>query len=154
MEASTGTNQLTEQQLLNAIHSLPSDAETWTREVASVLERIPAEPEMEKTRGRTHVEVYKKAAPATILILTDRGRGSGAVINAQGQVLTNWHVIDEANRLLVVFKPEEGSEVRRDLAFAATVVKADPAVDLALLQIQSPPPELKPCHSRTSQQLR
>jgi len=135
----------TEQKLLMSLSQVSADAPSWWQQIATTLEKLPAAPEMEKTRGPQNIEVYKKAVRATVLIETDRGSlGSGAIISAQGEVLTNWHVIEGASRITVYFKPEEGVQARKDLAFAATVLKADPVVDLALLRIQSLPAELPP----------
>ena len=54
--------------------------------------------------------------------------GSGFVVAAAGDILTNHHVIDGADEIFVRFGGE-----RRE--FRATVVGADPATDLALLRI-------------------
>ncbi|MCA9712330.1 MAG: trypsin-like peptidase domain-containing protein, partial [Myxococcales bacterium] len=56
-----------------------------------------------------------------------RGLGSGFVIDADGLVVTNHHVIDGATSLEVRL-----SDGRR---FEATVVGSDPATDLALLRL-------------------
>jgi len=111
-------------------------------QLVSTLEKLPKNLLLEETRGVTNVEVYKKAAPATVLIVTDQGLGSGVVISSQGSVLTNWHVIQGASRIVVVFKPQRGAEVKKELAFAAMLVKGDPVADLALLQISTPPAPL------------
>ncbi len=46
--------------------------------------------------------------------------------------------------MTVYFKPEEGVEAKKDLAFTATPLKVDQVADLALLRIQAPPPDLHP----------
>jgi S1-C subfamily serine protease len=133
-----------EQKLLISLSQVSAEAPSWWQQIATTLGKIPAAPEMEKARGPRNIEVYKKAVSATVLIETDTGSlGSGAIISAQGEVLTNWHVIEGARRITVYFKPEEGVQAREDLAFSATLIKADPIADLALLQIQSPPTELR-----------
>ncbi len=38
--------------------------------------------------------------------------------------------------MTVYFKPEEGVEAKKDLAFTATPLKVDQVADLALLRIQ------------------
>ena len=68
--------------------------------------------------------------------------GSGVIIDSRGYVLTNWHVIKNSPELAVVFKPARGVELRKDLAFAARVVKFDEVTDLALLQIKKGPRDL------------
>ena len=60
-----------------------------------------------------------------------RGVGSGAVINAEkGYVITNNHVIDNADKITV--KLEDGRE------FKAKLVGADPLSDVALIQVEDP----------------
>jgi serine protease Do len=55
------------------------------------------------------------------------GSGSGFIVDPAGYVLTNYHVIEGADRLTVTL-----SDGR---AFRASVIGIDPAIDVALLQI-------------------
>ncbi|MEE9348293.1 MAG: trypsin-like peptidase domain-containing protein [Robiginitomaculum sp.] len=57
------------------------------------------------------------------------GQGSGFVVTADGRVVTNYHVIDGADELSVVFGNGE--------RFTAKVVGTDQETDLALLKIQN-----------------
>lgn len=133
---------LSERHLLASLALGATESDSLWQRVAAILETLPAAPVLETSRGATEVEVYKKAVPATVLVATDQNLGSGAVIGSTGEVLTNWHVVRDTRRLAVFFKPEQGADVRRDLAFAATVVKVDPATDLALLKLSNPPQSL------------
>jgi S1-C subfamily serine protease len=130
-----------EQKILTSLSFVAAGADPWQQRMAALLAAVPAAPVVEKTRGATNVEVYQKAVAGTVLVVTDRSVGSGAVISSKGEVLTNWHVIQGAHRVAVIFKPQEGVEIKKELAFAATPLKTDPVADLALLQIQAPPPE-------------
>ena len=56
-----------------------------------------------------------------------RGAGSGFIIDGDGLVLTNHHVIDNAERITVTLADGR--------AFRAEVVGTDPAIDVALLRI-------------------
>jgi len=56
-----------------------------------------------------------------------RSLGSGFVLDAQGYVLTNYHVVRGADQILIQL--ENGSEV------PATTVGAEPAIDVALLHV-------------------
>ena len=56
-----------------------------------------------------------------------RGAGSGFIIDADGSILTNFHVIDRADRILVTLS--DGRSLR------AHVIGADPDTDIALIKV-------------------
>jgi serine protease Do len=56
-----------------------------------------------------------------------RGAGSGFIIESDGSILTNYHVIDRADRIIV--KLSDGRSLR------ASVVGADPDTDIALIKV-------------------
>jgi serine protease Do len=58
------------------------------------------------------------------------GTGSGVIFDARGLVMTNRHVVDGADRVRV--RLSDGRE------FAAQVVGADPATDIAVVRIEAP----------------
>jgi serine protease Do len=58
-----------------------------------------------------------------------QGMGSGFLINANGYILTNNHVVEDADEIIVQL--HDGDE------FKATVVGRDPRVDLALIKIEA-----------------
>jgi serine protease Do len=60
-----------------------------------------------------------------------RGAGSGFIIDADGSILTNNHVIDHAERITV--KLSDGR------SFVARVIGADPDTDIALIKIDGQP---------------
>jgi putative serine protease PepD len=62
--------------------------------------------------------------------------GSGFVIDDDGRIVTNQHVVGEAERVTVVF--EDGDEAE------ARVVGTDPSTDIALLQLEDSDRELHP----------
>ena len=63
--------------------------------------------------------------------------GSGFVIDAEGHVLTNNHVIEGANQ-----DPGQTRRLRHE--YTAEVVGTDPATDLALLKVDAPADQLHP----------
>ena len=63
--------------------------------------------------------------------------GSGFVIDSEGHILTNNHVIEGANKIEVKLGAS-------NTTYTATVVGADPATDLALLKVEAPAAELHP----------
>ncbi|MGH9330805.1 MAG: trypsin-like peptidase domain-containing protein, partial [Vicinamibacterales bacterium] len=56
-----------------------------------------------------------------------QGAGSGFIIDQQGHILTNHHVIDGAERIVVTLGDGR--------TFRASVVGADPAIDVALIRV-------------------
>ena len=62
--------------------------------------------------------------------------GSGFVIDKEGHIVTNQHVVDGAQSVRVVFS--DGTEV------TATVVGTDPSTDIAVLDVDRPASELTP----------
>ncbi|MGI5835709.1 MAG: S1C family serine protease [Chloroflexota bacterium] len=60
---------------------------------------------------------------------TEKGIGSGVILDNKGFILTNNHVIDEADRLEVTFV--DGTKA------TATLVGSDPGTDLALIQVEA-----------------
>jgi serine protease Do len=59
-----------------------------------------------------------------------QGAGSGFFIDQQGHILTNHHVIDGAERIVVTLGDGR--------IFRASVIGADPAIDVALIKVPAP----------------
>ena len=91
-----------------------------------------------------NINVYKKVLPSVVNITSttlvfnffygtvpQQGQGSGFILDHAGHILTNFHVIDGANRGIEV----QLSNKRR---YQARVVGTDRVHDLALLQIDAP----------------
>lgn len=57
--------------------------------------------------------------------------GSGFVINPDGYIVTNQHVIDKANRILVSFRDEKKT-------YEAKIIGQDTKTDIALLKVEYP----------------
>lgn len=74
--------------------------------------------------------------PTPQLPFRESGEGSGFVIDTQGHIVTNHHVVADTSELLVTFY--EGTSV------PATVVGSDPDSDLAVIQVNVPPESLRP----------
>ena len=65
--------------------------------------------------------------------------GSGFVIDRDGHVLTNAHVVDGADKIEVKLGDADDSQ-----PFSAKVVGKDPSTDVALLQVDAPSDQLRP----------
>jgi S1-C subfamily serine protease len=97
------------------------------------------------TDEQNNIEVFRTVSPGVVAISTQTrprgffdaggsGSGSGSVIDEQGHILTNDHVIDEADAVTVSF----GGEQR----YPARVVGRDPDTDLAVIRVEGAPREL------------
>ncbi len=95
------------------------------------------------TDEQNNVEVYKAISPGVASIKSTSyrqdffgqveegsGSGSGSVIDAQGHILTNYHVIEGAQKLSV--------SLGGDKTYPARVVGGDPDTDLAVIKIEAP----------------
>ncbi|HYY58481.1 MAG TPA: trypsin-like peptidase domain-containing protein, partial [Pyrinomonadaceae bacterium] len=99
------------------------------------------------TDEQNNVEVYRAISPGVAFITSTtmqqgffgdveegQGSGSGSVIDDQGRILTNYHVIEGAQRLSV--------SLGGDKKYPARVVGGDPDTDLAVIQIEAPREQL------------
>ncbi len=90
-----------------------------------------------------NIAVYRKALPSVVNITStavafdffnrpvpQQGQGSGFVLDKAGHILTNNHVIDNAQRVEVTLADKH--------KYKATVVMIDKGHDLALLEINAP----------------
>ncbi len=95
------------------------------------------------TTGRDPiVQVVERVRPAVVNVTTDllqqnpfgqsgQGVGTGFVIRSDGIVVTNYHVVERAQRITVITPPPDS---RR---YAARVIGGDQAADLAVLKIDA-----------------
>src|SRR5262245_27156570 len=124
---------------------------TTVREVVSPQES-PAAFER-ASRGLTIHQIYERAAPGVVQVTatsrvaaqsdpfldpfgfsgpsveTQRALGSGFVLDKAGHIVTNYHVVQGATRVLVSFSDNE--------QLSARIVGRDPATDLAVLQVKA-----------------
>jgi S1-C subfamily serine protease len=95
-------------------------------------------------------QAYRLVAPATVLIRTPSGFGTGVIIDPKGYVLTNHHVIESGEQTDFVVQVEvqlgdltpTGRMSRIDKTYEGTVVKDDPVRDIAIVRIKDPPANL------------
>jgi S1-C subfamily serine protease len=92
---------------------------------------------------QNNISVYKNNIPAVVNITSramtfdffygevpQEGQGSGFVLDKDGHIITNYHVIAEARQVEVTLHNRK--------KYRATVVGTDPAHDLAVIQIKAP----------------
>jgi len=109
---------------------------------ANILAKIGKNIVLENTRGSKEIAIYQKVAPAVVIVATNSSYGSGSIVDREGHVITNWHVVKDDPEVIVIFKPKGSAELTKELAFSALVEKTDPVSDLALLKIKTPPKNL------------
>jgi S1-C subfamily serine protease len=92
---------------------------------------------------QNNINVYRKNIPSVVNITSravafdffyglvpQEGQGSGFIIDKQGHILTNYHVIADARTIEVTLHNRR--------KYRATIVGTDPSHDLAVIQIQAP----------------
>jgi S1-C subfamily serine protease len=90
-----------------------------------------------------NIGVYRRNIPSVVNItskamaldffyglIPQEGQGSGFIIDKEGHILTNYHVIADARSLKVTLHNRK--------TYSATVVGTDPSHDLAVIQIKAP----------------
>lgn len=93
---------------------------------------------------QNNIEVYRTMAPGVVFIHStsyardflgfvepQEGSGSGSIIDAQGDILTNYHVIEGAQKLSVSLGGKKD--------YPARVVGGDPDTDLAVIRLIEKP---------------
>ena len=92
---------------------------------------------------QNNISVYKKNIPSVVNVTSravtfdffyglvpQEGQGSGFVIDKDGHILTNYHVIADARQVEVTLHNRK--------KYKATVIGTDPPHDLAVIQIKAP----------------
>ncbi|MGC1245432.1 MAG: trypsin-like peptidase domain-containing protein, partial [Spirulinaceae cyanobacterium] len=77
------------------------------------------------------IDVYNQASPAVVTIQVGGGAGSGSIISSEGLILTNEHVVRNANRGVVKVIAAEGKE------YQGSVIAVDNPNDLALVRLNT-----------------
>jgi S1-C subfamily serine protease len=106
---------------------------------------------------QNNIQVYQSIAPGVVYITAASGRkgifddeessgtGSGSIIDKQGHILTNEHVVEGADRLTV--KLGDGKD------YPARVVGVDADTDLAVIKVDAPADQLTVIRMADSDQL-
>jgi S1-C subfamily serine protease len=114
----------------------------WFSQPASVEITEAAGGEQLDSEEQNNISVYKKNIPSVVNVTSramtfdffyglvpQEGQGSGFVIDKDGHILTNYHVIAEARQVEVTLHNRK--------KYKATVIGTDPAHDLAVIQIKA-----------------
>jgi S1-C subfamily serine protease len=113
------------------------------RDSGLTLTEAHAAPEYD-SEEQNNIAVYKRVLPSVVNITSttlvfnffygavpQQGQGSGFILDKAGHVLTNYHVVDNANRGVEV-------QLSNKHKYSAKVIGTDRVHDLALLQIEAP----------------
>jgi len=115
----------------------------WFAQPAQVEITEAAPNESLDSEEQNNISVYKKNIPSVVNVTSramtfdffyglvpQEGQGSGFVIDKEGHILTNYHVIADARQVEVTLHNRK--------KYKATVVGTDPPHDLAVIQIKAP----------------
>lgn len=134
------------------------EATTTVREVIrdSAPGQSPVASESRSGGGLSIAEIYERASPGVVQVTTTskvegtvdpffgfdvpdetrRALGSGFVIDKAGYVVTNFHVIEDADTIEVSFSNNDSMKAR--------IVGRDPSTDIALLKVEANSRALRP----------
>src|SRR5579863_427419 len=125
----------------NSQASAPHPA-NWLSHPADVEITEAAPGETLDGEEQNNISVYRKNIPSVVNVTSravmfdffyglvpQEGQGSGFVIDKDGHILTNYHVIAEARQVEVTLHNRK--------KYKATVIGTDPAHDLAVIQIKA-----------------
>ena len=138
----TGENRISTPEFLEP-SNVPSDNEGFAPvipegEVPDItLQDIPKENTVSTEGKLSATEVYKMASPSVVGIVqyqyskskSAAGSGSGIILSDDGYIVTNAHVINDAEAVKVVLYNEE--------EYNAVIVGFDPQTDIAVLKISA-----------------
>jgi S1-C subfamily serine protease len=117
-----------------------------SRESAALEPVAIADPNV-ASEEQNNVEIYSSMSPGVVHITStvavegffgiypQQGTGSGSIIDKEGHILTNYHVVREARRLEVSLADKS--------SYRATFVGADPDNDIAVIKIDAPVDKLR-----------
>jgi S1-C subfamily serine protease len=120
-----------------------SDPVSWLTRPAHVEITEAAGNESLDSEEQNNINVYRKNIPSVVNVTSramtfdffyglvpQEGQGSGFVIDKEGHILTNYHVIADARQIEVTLHNRK--------KYKATIVGTDPAHDLSVIQIKAP----------------
>jgi len=107
---------------------------------SSSTSAAPAGPVKSSTSANPDWEAVAASASQSVVSIQvtsgqGGGQGSGVVLDTDGHVVTNNHVVSGAEKITVIFSDGRG--------YSASVVGTDPSADLAVVKIENPPAGIK-----------
>jgi len=124
-------------------HHGSSPVSDWLAKPNKVELTEAASPPTFDAEEQTNIDVYKKGIPSVVNITSvavsmdffwgpvpQQGQGSGFIIDKEGHILTNFHVIEGARQVEVTLHNKK--------RYKAEIIGRDPSHDLAVIQINAP----------------
>lgn len=116
------------------------------QEIDSLKEEIRILDVSETSQDIGVIEIYNQTRNSVVLIETDQGSaGSGWVYDTEGHIVTNNHVVEDAEALTVTF--QSGT------VLPAKVIGLDPYSDMAVIKVNAPDGLLHPLEIGVSSDL-
>jgi len=98
---------------------------------AQVVQPVDVAP---TTQESLFIDLYQRVNPAVVSVNLQTGNGSGFVIDAEGYIVTNNHVVEAGGPIVIGFANGDTKD--------AEVIGTDSQADLALLKVEAAPGEL------------
>jgi putative serine protease PepD len=99
------------------------------------------------SRGDLVRKVYAAVSPSVVSVRTESGSGTGFLVDSDGTIVTNAHVVGDSSQVGVRFD-DKGELVD------AQVLSVDTSTDLAALKVESVPDGVQPLKLADSDQVR
>lgn len=137
----------------NTENTVVADPNSNRREIAPIKHIISEE--------EATIKIFEESAPSVVFITTSKvrqdywsrnvteipaGNGSGFIWDREGHIVTNYHVIEKADRAKVTLSDQT--------TWDAELIGIEPNKDLAILKIKAPAEKLKPIPVASSHDLR
>ena len=101
---------------------------------APAPEVVPVVPVLPTNTEQALIDLFNRVNPGVVTVFMTSGSGSGFIVDADGYIVTNNHVIAEGGEITIVF---HDGDVKR-----AELLGTDPQGDIALLKVDAAPGEL------------
>lgn len=109
--------------------SEPEESGGQIKSLQKQIDTLQTAAQMKEQKELTNAEIVAKVKPAVVYIKTTQGAGSGMIIESDGYILTNAHVVENVDSATV--KLTDGR------LFIGSIVGRDEKADLALLKINA-----------------
>ena len=150
---STDENKITAPESLSIDNAVVADPHSNRRTITPIKHIV--------TEEEATIKLFEESAPSVVFITTSTvrqdywsrnvteipaGNGSGFIWDREGHIVTNYHVIEKADRAQVTLSDQT--------TWDAELIGIEPNKDLAILKIKAPDTKLKPIPVASSHDLR